>query len=128
MRIIIIGGPCCGKSTLARQWRTKGIPTFCSDPKHRVREPEESVTYLPDHLSWEAGSDYVARNWLIMPAPWCCEGVGMVRAVRKLIDYGKRDLLEGVRFTYMNHALTLRTPRQEAMAKAVATIWHGLGL
>ena len=122
VKIIIIGGPLCGKSTLASQFRKEGTPTFCSDPKTTVRSPEEGVTYLPDGLDWSAGSEYIAKNWLTMPPPWCCEGVGMVRAIRKALVY--QIPLLGTQVIYLDKPYAARTPKQEQMAKAIATIWH----
>jgi len=124
MRVIIIGGPCCGKSSKARALRAEGIPTYCSDPKPFTRQVEEAVIYLPDGLDWSAGSDFIAKNWLTMPAPWCCEGVGMVRAMRKLIQQSNGRLLAGVQVIYLQQPLAPQTAKQEQMAKAVATIWQ----
>lgn len=47
----------------------------------------------------------------------------MVRAVRKLTKNGNAHLLNGVQIIYLTKPVTARTAGQEAMAKAVATIW-----
>jgi hypothetical protein len=121
-RVIIIGGPRCGKSTRARQLREEGIPTYCSDP----HGTEEAVIYLPHGLDWSAGSDFIAKNWLTLPAPWCCEGVGMVRAMRKLIQQGNGRLLQGIQVIYLQQPFIPWTAKQQQMAKAVATIWQDI--
>ncbi len=88
-RIIAVGGPRTGKSTLAREYRWKGIPVYCGDPISMVKEYEPGVTYLPEfeHLPekerWSAGSEHVARAWFSLPGPWVMEGQIMARALRK---------------------------------------------
>ena len=121
-RIIIVGGPLCGKSTMAAQLRAQGIPTYCGDPQTRVRQVELDVTYLP-LMPWSDASAYVAERWLTMDGPWCCEGVVMARAVRKLIKAGLGDVLKGVEIMYLDHPYQTLTPGQASMAKAVATVW-----
>lgn len=121
MRIIIVGGPRLGKSTLARSYRAKGVPTFCGDPRELVKDPEPDVTYLPSGLDWSAGSAYVAERWFSMPGPWLCEGQVMARALRKWSGAGmpadRIIVLQG-----SPHVAV--TPGQAAMIKAVDTVWR----
>ena len=86
MRTIIIG-PCrSGKSSLARELRSVGIPTFCGDPKSEAKDVEDDVTYLPEGLpisGKDGAAQWIADNWFTMPGPWCCESWVMARALRR---------------------------------------------
>lgn len=128
MRTIIVGGPRCGKSTIARAYRAQGIPTFCGDPRSLVKEPEDGVTYLPEGLTWrkdhDEGSQYVIDHWFTMPGPWLLEGQNMARALRKWVRQG-RIAMPCDRIIVLQHARPECTllPGQAAMGKAVQTVW-----
>ncbi len=109
---------------MAAKLRTEGIPTFCSDPQSFAHRVEPGVTYLPEGLDWSNGSGYVAKHWLTMEAPWCCEGVGVVRAIRKLVGAGHAGVLKGVEIIFLDHPHETLTLGQAAMHKAVTTMWH----
>lgn len=47
----------------------------------------------------------------------------MVRAMRKLIQQGNGQLLQGVRVIYLQQPFVPWTAKQEQMAKGVNTIW-----
>jgi hypothetical protein len=123
MKIIVIGPPKSGKSSYAKVLRNlHGVPTYCTDPLYTVKDPEPDVTYAPD-LDWSDCSEYVARNWLSLPGPWCIEGVGAVRALRKYLTMNKPETLKGVRVRL------LRPPadsdyKYSCMAKSITTIWR----
>jgi hypothetical protein len=121
-RVIIVGGPRCGKSTIARSYAARGVPVFCGDPAHLVKEPEEGVTYLPDGLTWSDGSLYVAQHWFTLPGPWVCEGQVMARALRKWL----RTPLPADHIILLrdHHPRAKPTPGQRAMHKAVMTVWR----
>lgn len=123
-RVIIVGGPRCGKSTMARQLRAEGIPTYCGDPVSKVKEPEADVTYLPEDIRWEDQSEWIVNNWFPMPAPWCCEGIVMARAIRKGHRLGRDNLLKDVELKYTNFPFVMCTPRQIALIKGVETVWN----
>lgn len=123
MRIVLVGGSGRGKSTLAAELRAAGVPTFCADPLSKVRQPEPAVTYLPEGLGWGGASWYVARHWLPMPEPWCIEGIATARALRKVALAGASDSLRGVEIRVFREARGETSPRQEATARQVATIW-----
>jgi hypothetical protein len=84
-RIVIVGGPRCGKSWLARDMATaSGCARFCGDPRSLVKEPFGGVTYLPEGLAMENESTrWIVEHWFTMPGPWICEGWIMARALRK---------------------------------------------
>ena len=85
-RIVIVGGPRTGKSTLARELRLLGFPTLCGDPESKVKEVEVGVEYLPEGLPVsgdDGAAQWVADNWFTRPGPWCCEGWVMARALRR---------------------------------------------
>lgn len=86
-RVMIVGGPRCGKSWFARELRGKGYPTFCGDPIDKVKDVEPGVTYLDAGMGMEsASSRYIVDNWLPMPGPWVLEGHIMARVLRKWLD------------------------------------------
>lgn len=124
-KYIIIGPPRSGKSTYARQLREEGIPTYCTDPGSCVKNPETDVTYAPD-VEWSECSDYVARKWMTMPAPWCIEGVGSVRALRKYLVNNMPSTLRDVTIVVFEHQLSEHVTKagQSVMAKSINTIWN----
>ena len=122
-RIIIVGGPRCGKSTMARRLREEGVPTYCGDPKSLVKQPEDNVIYLPNYLSWTTAPDYVTREWFTMEGPWCCEGVVMARALRKLQRQQQDGLLKGAEVIYLDFPFVPLTPGQANMSKGIVTVW-----
>jgi hypothetical protein len=124
MKTLIIGGPCCGKSTFAS---SLGAPVYCTDPRSLVKVPKEGVTYLPEGLDWSSGSEYVLKNWLSMEGPYCIEGVGVVRALRKWKDSNTKDAplpFDKIIYFRNQHPSVTRLPGQDAMEKAIATIWR----
>lgn len=120
MRVIIVGGPRLGKSTLARSYRAAGVPTFCGDPVEMVKEPEPGVTYLPSGMDWSQGSTYVAERWFTMPGSWVCEGQIMARALRK---WTRDEPPANQIIVLQNEPLVPPTAGQAAMIKAVRTVW-----
>jgi hypothetical protein len=108
---------------MARRLRSEGVPTFCGDPKSLVKQPEEDVIYLPEHKSWSDTPNYVVMEWFSKPGPWCCEGVVMARALRKLKQRGWSDMLKGVEVIYLDFPFVPLTPGQAVMSKGIATVW-----
>lgn len=139
-RIIIVGGPRCGKSRLARALRAKGYPTFCGDPFDKVKEPEPGVTYLDSGMGMDSESSrYIVDRWLPMPGPWVLEGHIMARVLRKWLDdynqtRGVGDYVMGDAFPCdrivvfeEQHPDAEITARQVAMHKGVIrTTWRGI--
>lgn len=121
-RIIIVGGPRCGKSTIARAYARRGIPVFCGDPAHLVKDPEDGITYLPEGLTWSDGSAFVAQEWFTLPGPWVCEGQIMARALRKWLR--TPTPADHIVLLRDHHPKARPTPGQRAMHKAVMTVWR----
>lgn len=85
-RVVILGAPRTGKSTLQRK-AGFDYPQLCTDPEHLVKEPREGVEYVPeDNGGWSEASQYVADHFLTRAGPWVLEGVGAARALRKWRD------------------------------------------
>lgn len=121
-RIVIVGGPLRGKSSLAAAY---ALPVFCSDPKSLARNPSAAVTYLPEGLEWSEASAYVAETWFAMPGPWVIEGVATARALRKWAETHPTGY-PCDRILVLHRPVRGCTIGQEAMAKGVATVWNGI--
>jgi hypothetical protein len=125
---VIVGGPRCGKSWLAREMATaSGCARFCGDPRSLVKEPFGGVTYLPEGLAMEDESTrWIVENWFTQPGPWVCEGWIMARALRKWLQ-----LCSGSDSFPCDRVVVLAEQRPELellpgqvrMHKAVMTVW-----
>lgn len=89
-RVAIIGGPGCGKSTLAQAHARKlGCLVLCTDTLEQAqktgRASTQNVLYAPSSLNgqWSPLSLWVSQSWLNRPGPWVVEGVALIRALRK---------------------------------------------
>lgn len=138
-RVVIVGGPRCGKSHLAQWMRRAGWPTFCGDPRSKVKFPEPGVTYLPEEYAspgrWSDGSRFVVDSWLPMIGPWVLEGHMMARVLRKWLGarYEIEDARPGLKMNPYpcdrvivfptNHPDTSPTVEQRAMHKGVMKQW-----
>lgn len=132
-RIVIVGGPRRGKSTLALAFRKSGIPTFCGDPMSKVKEPEPDVCYLPEDIPFsgdDGAAAWIAGHWFTMPGPWVCEGHVMARALRRwhatMAPHGHEypvprpcDRI----IVLMGPAVCEATNGQDAMHLGVMTVW-----
>ncbi len=109
MRILIVGGPRTGKTTLARYLA------------QHLAVPVKHTDDLIERLSWSEQSNEVAR-WLDEPGPWLIEGVAAVRALRRwLAAHPEGRPCEAI-YRCTEPVVEL-TARQETMAKGEATIW-----
>lgn len=121
-RIVIVGGPLAGKSTLARQLRAHGYTTRCGDRRSTVRQPEPDVTYLPDDTDWNDASRYVAEHWLTQPGRWVAEGHVMARALRRQLR--TRGAVTVDRVVVLLCARDYITHAQQPLATAVTRTWE----
>jgi hypothetical protein len=138
-RIVIVGGPRCGKSWLANELSPKiaddgslVAPIYCGDPLSTVKDPCMYVNYLPNGLPY-AGDDgaaaWVAEHWLSMRGPWILEGHVMARALRRWMHAS--DAVEEypcdriIVFEDQRHDCDLKRG-QVAMHKGVMRVWAGI--
>lgn len=137
-RIIILGAPRTGKSTLqaAMAEDHPELVRLCTDPAGDVKEPLAGVEYVPDDCEqiqtfgkWSGASQYVADVFLERPGPWVLEGVGAARALRKwkgahLGEKPPCDLLLWLK----NRPWVKHSRGQAAMSKGIHAVMRGLQL
>lgn len=119
-RIVILGGPKTGKTTLAGGLQRDLTNYFGPLSTGQVRHTDDLI-----HLGWSEASQ-AAALWLDEPGPWIIEGVAVVRALRKW-----RDAHPGAA-PPVDRVIRLATPLphveissgQAAMAKGEYTIWR----
>ncbi len=107
-RIVIVGGPSTGKSTLA----------------HRLTAPERvrCTDELVGVLEWSEASAEVAR-WFDEPGPYVIEGVATARALRKWLAAHPDASLDAV-IVLTGRPFAELSKGQAAMSKGVATVWN----
>lgn len=111
-RVIIVGGPSMGKSTLAHRLTTH----------ERVRCTDELVGVL----EWSEVSAEVAL-WIAEPGRWVVEGVATARALRKWLAATPDTQLDVV-VVLMGKPLVELSKGQAAMGKGVATVWNEIAI
>lgn len=107
MRILIAGGPKCGKTTFAA---TLGLA---------VRHTDDLI----GTMSWSDVSDHVASRWMMLPGEWCIEGVAVARAIRKWLDANANGK-PADRVYHMPEAKIELDARQEGMRKSCLTVFN----
>jgi adenylate kinase family enzyme len=111
VRVLVIGGPKVGKTTLADKLGAhRGWP---------VRHTDDLI----GKLDWSAASEEVSR-WMDEPGPYVIEGVSVVRAVRKWLDRHHRSEVpcDQVYFS-RTPRIQLVLPGHLSMTKGVLTVW-----
>lgn len=101
-RVVIVGGPKTGKTTLAKKMGG------------RVRHTDDVM-----HLGWSNGSQQVSR-WFEDKEPCVIEGVAGPRALRKFMS--RSDAKPCDKVIVLEQVHRLRTVGQKSMAKGVHTV------
>lgn len=111
-RVIIIGGPRTGKTTLARQLSPA------------ARSTDDIIG-----LGWSAESEAVS-HWFDERGPWVIEGVTIVRALRKWFERNPLVPRERIaqrkpcdRIIFLRTPFVRLNPKQLSMADGHETIW-----
>lgn len=111
-RIVIIGGPHVGKTTLS----------------HRLRdECGITNTHHSDdikHLAWSDSSEFASR-WFSEQGDFIVEGVQMARALRKWLAANPGQPLD-IDIVFLTKPQTLLLKGQEGMAEGVKTVFDGI--
>lgn len=110
-RIVIVGGPQTGKTTLA------GVLGF---PLEQVRHTDDLI----ETHGWSEASQE-ASTWFNEAGPWVVEGVATVRALRKWLAAHAEGLPCDV-IAYLTKEHAELGGGQVGMAKGVLTVWRGI--
>lgn len=108
-RVIILGGPQVGKTTLSVQLKKKLKITT-------IRNSDDIK-----ELDWSEASEQ-ASKWFDEPGSWVAEGVQMARALRKWLNANPDKVLD-VDVVYLKKPLVKLLPGQSTMAKGVDTVF-----
>ena len=109
-RIVIVGPPRAGKTTLGRE--------LASSRGVQLRHTDDLI----GEFEWSAASEHIASVWFAQPGPWIIEGVAAVRALRKWLA-GNREGKPCDEIIALSKSWVELTPRQAGMATACAGIW-----
>lgn len=113
-RILIVGGPKVGKTTLADKLATElGITARHTDD-------------LLGAQLWSKSSDVVA-SWIEDPGPWVIEGVTAMRALRKWV-HAHHEGLPADELYLSTDAKVAITARQRAMTRGCMTVWSEIAV
>lgn len=106
-RLVIAAGPRSGKTWLAEQLQSDGVPLHGSDE-------------LID-LGWSEASQK-ASEWFDADGPWIAEGVALPRALRKWLARGTRGKPADC-IVWLGSPVVEQSPGQLAMARGCLTVW-----
>lgn len=108
-RLVIVGGPRSGKTTIADSLLPSGT---------KVRHTDD---LMMTH-DWSAASQHVADKWFTEPGPWVIEGVATARALRKWLASNPAG--RPCDFVLLLDGAWLELTRgQEVMRKGAFTVW-----
>jgi hypothetical protein len=111
MRIIILGGPRCGKTRLAAELESEAHGLV-------VRHTDELV----GRYRWSECSEIMAADWMAASGSWLIEGVAAARGVRKWLAANPHGFpCERVMHSHVPKVPL--TPRQLTMLKGCVTVW-----
>jgi len=114
-RIVILGGPRTGKTTLARQMIEGGAGDGMGVSLH--------ADDLID-LGWSEATQRIADSWFNEPGPWIIEGVALSRALRKWREAHPGEAPPVDRVIRLTTPHVELTKGQAAMAKGEETVWQ----
>lgn len=118
-RIVILGGPRTGKTTLANELQMR--PPEVGSDRPTIRHTDDLIT---TH-DWSQASHAVANFWLPLPGPWIIEGVALARALRKWREAHPGEPPPVDRVIRLTEPFVIHTlPGQMAMAKGEETVWR----
>lgn len=106
MRILIIGGPKTGKTTLANKLGGN------------VRSTDDVM-----NLGWSEASAEVA-TWFDEPGPWIIEGVAVPRALRKWMKNNPGQPAPVDKIIWLSGAFQDLTTGQQSMTKGIDTVMN----
>lgn len=116
-RIVIIGGPRVGKTTLSELLKDE-----FRIPAHHTSAELESLFPADRPESWSKQSEHAAK-WFDDSGDWICEGVQMARALRKWLRAHPNEPLD-VDILTLKKPFETRLKGQESMAKGVDTVFR----
>src|SRR5271166_2646301 len=116
-RILIFGGPRCGKTRLARAMlidHTTSTTNGC-----QLRHTDDLI----ETHDWSAGSAEAAAWIDETPAPWIIEGVSIARALRKWFASHPGTEKPCDKLILLLEPLEPLSKGQETMLKGCKTVW-----
>lgn len=130
-RIVILGGPKTGKTTLANTLAAERERAHArAGTTHGPARHTDDL--IP--LGWSEASQ-AASLWFDEPGPWIIEGVAAVRALRKWREQHPGEPPPVDRVIYLTTPVRTQTAGQAAMGKGVRSVyddiegwlaWHGI--
>jgi dephospho-CoA kinase len=112
-RIVIVGPPKAGKTTLGRDLaESSGV---------QLRHTDDLI----GELDWSGCSERIASEWFAQPGPWIIEGVAAVRALRKWLA-ANREGKPCDQIIALSKSWVALTTRQAGMASGCASIWGSI--
>lgn len=121
-KILIIGGPKTGKSTLGRRLSGElSVPLKCSDFTNRGGDIEP-LKFATKDEQWSYASEKVAE-WLDDPSDMVIEGIAVVRGIRKWLKQHPKDPLPFEKIIYLTVSQQELGKGQHALCRSVNTIF-----